>query len=163
MYRENGSVSVMMVNSKWCQSARATYKLLSVAMFAVFYQQNQHYSLMNTYGYHSTGDNGALVCLLGTTKEPLPSHRRLCWRQFCTYIRTRVELLESNESSESSPRIFVELVTMTIKQQRVPLSSVFSETMAQSLGPEQLCVVFEQTLSPVADVRRNGTQEQSRK
>ncbi len=28
--------------------------------------------------------------------------------------------------------------------------------MAQSLGPEQLCLLLEQTLSPVADLRKNG-------
>lgn len=29
--------------------------------------------------------------------------------------------------------------------------------MAQPLAAEQLCLVLEQTLSPVAEVRRNGT------
>lgn len=65
---------------------------------------------------------------------------------------------------DGQTKISISLVSVLSPQWREPLNTVVQITkMTQSLGPEQLCLLLEQTLSPVADLRKNGALKQSRK
>jgi hypothetical protein len=72
-------------------------------------------------------------------------------------VQKREWMVETHE--RSTYRFITVIFAPSSSSQNEALSSIALPvcTMAQPLTPQQLCSVLEQTLSPVEDVRRNGT------